>query len=161
MSEPMWDVTEPRHEERNLVMDSWRRSMQDAPAYRKMPTRAYCYWANCMIQSFLGQDVHRIELRDDDFLLVARDKERPTYVLGWLLATDTKPGCALAYVYVKQNDRGQGVAADLIATAIERCEPGPVTYGIRTRFDQLWESYGMEFKPIQEFEAPRRERSAV
>jgi GNAT superfamily N-acetyltransferase len=141
---------------RNLVADSWRRSMQASPAFSAMPDRAYVFWASTVIDTFLGKDVHRIELRDGDFMLVARDRERPVYVLGWLLATDTNPGCAIAWAYVKQADRGQGVAADLIATAIERCEPGEVTYGIHTRFDPVWERLGFSYKPLQEFEAKSR-----
>lgn len=124
--------------------------MQDA--YSNMPTRGYVFWASKVINSFIGNDVHRIELRDDDFVLVARDKERPTYALGWLIGTDTKPGCALHWLYVKRAHRREGVAADLIATAIERCEPGEVTFGVRTRFDDVWERLGLTFKPIQEFE---------
>lgn len=147
---------------RNLVGDSWRRSMQDA--YSAMPTRAYVFWANKVINSFIGSDVHRIELRDDDFVLVARDKHRPNYVLGWLIGTDKRPsadstsdellstGCAIHWVYVKKDHRHEGIAADLIATAIERCEPGEVTYGVHTRFDGVWERLGLTFRPIQEFE---------
>lgn len=156
-----WEVTGPRDTELNLVRDSWRRGMQFASNYARMPTRAYVGWATEVINAFIGRDVHRIELAGDDFMLVARDRQRPVYVLGWLIATDTKPGVALHWVYTKSHHWRQGVASDLIVTAIERCEPGEVTYGVHSQYDHIWNEWGFEFKPIQIFESSRRERSAV
>lgn len=145
-------VTEPRHEERNLVADSWRRSLQRSPAFSAMPSRGYVYTLTETIQHFLGRDYHRIELLDDDFMLMARDEERPAYVLGWLLGRDMKPGLALIYVYVKRDHRGEGIAKELLASALERCEEGELWYCYRTRFDGLFEKYGMQYLPVQKLE---------
>lgn len=143
--------------DRNFVADSWRRSLQDAPAYASIPTRGYVAWANGFIRHFLGDGA--LALADSDRLYVARDKVRPTYLYGWLLWRDTQPGLAVVYVYTKGPHRHEGVAKDLLATALEASSEGPLSYAFRTRFDGWFEDLGLAFVPVEQLAFGKREAS--
>lgn len=144
--------------ERNFIADSWRRSLQDQPAYGAMPTRGYVAFANAVICNFLGTG-SLLELDPRDRLYMARDKERPAYCYGWLLGRDLSPGFALVYLYVKGAHRRQGIARDLLADAIEATEDGPLTYAFRTRSDAWLDSLGMAFVPVETLEFGERQAS--
>lgn len=144
--------------ERNFIADSWRRSLQDQPAYGAMPTRGYVAFANSVIAHFIGPGGPLVlDLRDR--LYIARDRERPAYCYGWLLGRDLSPGHALVYLYVKSAHRRQGIARDLLATAIEATEDGPLTYAFRTRADPWFDALGMEHVPVETLEYGEREAS--
>jgi GNAT superfamily N-acetyltransferase len=147
-----YEIDAPRDEERSFICDSWRRSMERSPAFAKMPSRAYVAYAKQVIENFVGSDVGKLTLDGGDFILVARDTERPKYMLGWLLATDMQPGVAVHWVYVKQSERRAGVWSMLLAESINRCDPGRMLYTVRTRFDSIWHGLGFEFEPITSFE---------
>jgi GNAT superfamily N-acetyltransferase len=153
-----YEIDGPRADERSLICDSWRRSMERSPAFAKMPSRAYVAYAKDVIGNFVGHKDGSIDLVDGDHILVARDQERPKYVLGWIIYTDTAPGMALHWVYVKRDERGAGVASMLLAEAISRCDAGDMLYTVRTRFDGMWERLGFEYEPITSFETSRSVR---
>ena len=151
-----YTISPAQNDERNFVADSWRRSLQDAPAYSRMPTRGYVAFASSVIKNFLGHDPSFIALDKRDRLYVARDDERPSYFYGWLLGRDMQPGFALVFVYVKGAHRRQGVAKDLLAAAIEATEEGPLTYAFRTRMDGWFDDLGMTFSPVENLEFGKR-----
>jgi ribosomal protein S18 acetylase RimI-like enzyme len=152
-------ITGPRDEERNLLADSWRRSLQDQPASGAMPARAYVAWASGIIASFLGPDAKAIALGPHDRLYIARDTRRPAYVYGWLLARDMQPGLALVYAYVKSAERRQGIASELLLHAIEQSADGPLSYAFHTRMDPWLESLGLSYLPVQTLEFGERKAS--
>lgn len=149
--ERAYEMSEAVDADRNFIADSWRRSLQDAPAYGRMPARGYVAWINTIITHFLGAG-GALALADTDRLLVARDKVRPTYLYGWLLGRDLKPGFALVYLFVKGAHRREGIAKKLLAHAIEGASDGPLTYAFHTRFDPWLEGLGMSFSPVQRLE---------
>ena len=155
LTRPPYAVTPGASAERNLIVDTWRRSLQDAPAYAKVPTRGYVFWVTDLIRHFLGTG-RELSLRSSDRLYVARDVERPTYVYGWLLCRDQRPGLALVYVYVKGPHRREGIAKELLASALEATEDGPLTYAFRTRFDRWFDDLGMTFAPVEELQFGKR-----
>lgn len=140
--------------DRNFVVDSWRRSLQDAPAYASIPTRGYVAWITEIIKAFLGDGA--LSLADGDRLYVARDKVRLTYLYGWILARDLKPGFALVYAFVKRAERGAGVAKALMARALEDASDGPLTYAFRTRVDPWFHDLGLSFEPVERLQYGRK-----
>jgi ribosomal protein S18 acetylase RimI-like enzyme len=144
--------------ERNFIADSWRRSLQDQPAYASMPTRGYVAFANAVIGHFIGPG-GQLVLDPRDRLYIARDRERPAYCYGWLLGRDLSPGHALVYLYVKSAHRRQGIARDLLLNAIEATEDGPLTYAFRTRADAWFDALGMQFVPVETLEYGERQAS--
>lgn len=143
--------------EKNLVRDSWRWSQQDTPAFSAMPSRAYAGWINAVMAGFIGADDKRIDMRPGDFLLVARDVNRPRFVYGWGLFRALNPGLALIYAATKQQWQRQGVAWGLVEAAIERVGADVATdelwYCSRTRHDDIWERWGFSHVPLQKLEA--------
>lgn len=145
-----YEVTPAVDADRNFIADSWRRSLQDAPAYGKMPSRGYVAWINGVMRHFFGEGA--LGLAATDRLLVARDKVRPTYVYGWLLGRDVEPGFALVYVFVKGAHRREGIAKELLAAALESASDGPLTFSFHTRFDRWFEELGLAFSPVEKLE---------
>lgn len=151
-------VESARPGDTHLVKDSWRRSLQDAPAYSSMPVRAYVAYANDVIAHFMDGE-HGIPSRPCDRLIVARDRERPVYVYGWMLYRDMRPGLALVFLYTKSCHRRDGVASELLANALSATESGPYTYAFRTLADKWLQSYGFEYRPVGELERDDRRAS--
>lgn len=119
-----------------------------------MPSRAYVAYINDIIKSFFGVPPHRLT-SPSDRVFVARDKERPTYVYGWLLARDMSPGCAVVYCFTKRVHRRLGIASDLLATALEAFDPGPYTFAFRTRASRWFEGLDFAYQPVSELERMR------
>ena len=143
--------------DRNFVADSWRRSLQDQPAYSSMPSRGYVAWANAVIAHFLGSRPDGLALRHGDRLYTARDIERPAYLYGWLLCRDAQPGMSLVYLYVKNGYRRQGIASELLAHALEDVDDGPLSYAFHTRVDKWLGSLGMSYQPVEQLERAARQ----
>lgn len=158
MLTPDYQIGEAVDGDRNLIKDSWRRSLQDAPAYAAMPSGAYVGWVNEIIRHFVGE-ASALRLHPTDSLLVARDKVRPAYVYGWLLGRDMQPGLSLVYLFVKGAHRREGIAKALLAEALERASDGPLTHAFRTRFDPWFESLGLAFLPVERLVYGRRAAS--
>jgi GNAT superfamily N-acetyltransferase len=158
MLAPSYTIAPAVSAERNFIADSWRRSLQDQPAYAAMPTRGYVAFANAVIASFLGTG--QLELDPRDRLYMARDVERPTYCYGWLLGRDMQPGLSVVYLYVKGAHRRQGIAGDLLADAIEATNAGPLSYAFHTRADPWFRRLGMEFVPVESLEFDGRKAAS-
>lgn len=149
-------IKDARPSDLSLIKDSWRRSLQDAPAYSAIPARGYAAYVNDVIGYFLGGEPGSLTAHPDDQLLVACDVERPMYVYGWILARDLKPGLALVYVYVKSHHRREGVASELLATVVAGTDAGPMTYAFRTRVDPWFEDCGLTFEPVENLQYGKR-----
>lgn len=147
-----FEPTPARDGDKAFVCDSWRRSQQDAPAYSAMPTRAYVAWMNSVIRGFLGSHDTRLALPRGCFLLVARDRERPKYIHGWALFSQREGQLALIYAFTKKGHRKSGVIRSLLAQAMEQSGEPLTHYASRTRFDDIWEGYGLEYLPVQTLE---------
>lgn len=146
-----YDITRAEPRDMHLVKDSWRRSLQDAPAYAAMPSRGFVAWANDVIGHFLdGPGMLPTDARDH--LVIARDRDKPAYIYGWALYRDLEPGVALVFVYVKSSHRREGIGGDLVASALQGTGEGPFTYAFRTRFDDWFHSLGFEYQPVESLE---------
>lgn len=145
-------VRPAQRDDRNFVSDSWRRSLQDQPAYSAMPTRGYVAWINAVMAHFVGSSHDGLALRPGIRIYTARDVERPAFLYGWLLCRDTEPGLALVYLYTRNGYRRQGIASDLLAHALEDGSDGPLTYAFHTRVDRWLEQLGLTYQPVEHHE---------
>lgn len=152
MAQTDFEPTPGRDGDKAFVCDSWRRSQQDAPACSAMPTRAYVAWMNQIVRGFLGSHDTKLQLQKGCFLLVARDVERPKYIHGWALFSAAGGRLVLLYAFTKKAHRRQGVIRALLAQAMEQSGEPLTHYASRTRFDEIWEGYDLEYLPLQTLE---------
>ncbi|MFT3927447.1 MAG: hypothetical protein QM778_33245 [Myxococcales bacterium] len=88
-----------------FVLDSWAESFRRAN--RGMPTSAFHAWHRSLRERILSRH---------PMVLVARDREDPAFLYGWLCA-EAREAFTLHYAYTKASFQGQGVAGLLLDTA--------------------------------------------
>ncbi len=103
-------IREPVPTDQAYIAKGWLRSMEMARDRKgKKPSVFYDEW---------GPVVDRILDRKDTRVLVAeRAKDGEPYIAGWVVWTPTHGVPVLHYLYVRRDDRTQGVATSLLAHA--------------------------------------------
>jgi GNAT superfamily N-acetyltransferase len=136
---------EVRHDERNLIVSSWRHSMRDSPEGEMRPD-AYRAWFESLVARYLGTDESRIMLPAGWSLLTVRRADKPGFVVSWALVEQSG---WLLYMSTKADFRGCGFGSLLLGEAIERAGHNGVVFSVRPRKrTRLWlEMFGCHYQP--------------
>ena len=121
-----------RRDDRDFIVDSWRKSFWEGDGVRRYTDRDEYY-------RDMGRRIEAILASSDAF--VTHDPEDLDNLVGWLV----RQGTALHYVYVRYDFRGEGHGLSLAARALQE---GPLEVftswpkGLRGR---LW---GLRYRPL-------------
>lgn len=128
-------------EDIRFIFNSWLKSYRDANAVAGVPNTLY----------FKGQHevVERILARPGLLVLVACTPEDEKQILGYVVASETKAGTVLHWLYVKHPFRGFGIARELEKRAVH--SSSSVQYSHRTKYvDGIVKRRGYIFNPFIE-----------
>jgi hypothetical protein len=155
-------ISPMRPDELGFVCNSWKESAKDAELSQLNNLRGRA--GQPLIA--LGTDEHREFCRDfyarynkrvasvmdaTRIVLVARDVERPSLAYGWACAIPASDLFALAYVYTKQRFRHRGIMTELLEQTLAHVPEGlPTAYCAESRFDPIFEGYGMQFAELSD-----------
>lgn len=130
------DVSLMRTAELGFVASGWKRSFQDAPQNASLPDAVYFARINRLFDALMARPTVSV--------LVARDRERPDTLLGFVCVEWADDAMALHYAFTRKSHRRLGVLTELLRRALDGCEAERLVYTAGTRFDALWERLGFE-----------------
>jgi len=147
----------PAASEKNLLLGSWRHSLQDSPFGGSMPARAFSAWFEEICDFYLDLESDDVRLPRGVTLLTIRMAERASFIAGWLLLDRGVPGVtALVYCYCKKASqlRNCGLASLLISSALDMAGDDEVVHclsGPREWQKAKIDAYGFPYRSIEDF----------
>ena len=127
-----------------FVAAAWKRSQRFSPPCAPLPDPVYWERAN--------RQFDELTKLPAVVVLVARDPENPDTLFGFGCFESRPPVLALHYMYTRDTHRELGVARALLRHVLARSKwAEQLVYTAGTRFDDLWERYGFERRPLKEW----------
>ncbi|HEX6239972.1 MAG TPA: GNAT family N-acetyltransferase [Polyangiales bacterium] len=118
-----------------FVASGWKRSHADAPQNTGQPSP--------VVFARLNRQVDELLDRPTVAVFVARDREHPDTLLGFLCMEHRGPVLALHYAYTRRTHKRLGVCTELLKAALQGAQDCDVlVYTAGSRFDWLWERWG-------------------
>jgi len=132
-----------RADELGFVMSAWKHSYVDwhsGLSNGDVPRGA--------LFDRVNRDIERILDRLHTTVYVARDAEHPVVLHGFACVEDTPESFALHYACTTKRSKRLGVCSAILEKALDRVNSKTLVYTSRSRFDKVWEDYGMQYAQL-------------